>query len=191
MSISHCFEGRTAVVELESADKHDAFRELIRKAPVFLEVADRTRLESAVIEREKDQCTALGHGVAVAHGRLETIPRVVVALGISRAGISYGSPDGSSVHMLFLIASPPRLYLDYLQALSALVRVVHDPRLRGELLSLPSCREVELRIRAAFLRILGRTASETASVAASETASVAASGTASVAASGTAPVATR
>ena len=159
MSISHCFEGGAAVVALESADKYDAFRELIRRASVFDEVTDRTALENAVVEREKDQCTGLGHGVAVAHGRLEAAHRVVVGLGISRAGISYDSPDGNPVHLLFLIASPTHMNLDYLQALSTVVRIVRDPGLREELLSLPSSSEVERRIRDAFLRLLGRISS--------------------------------
>ena len=166
MDISHCFEGGTAVVDLESADKYDAFRELIRKAPILGEVTDRSALENAVVDREKSQCTGFGHGVAVAHGRLEAVRRVVVGLGVSRAGISYGSPDGNPVHLLFLIASPPHMNLDYLQALSTLVRIVHDPLLRHELLSLHSPKEVERRIRDSFQRLLGGTASVAASGAA-------------------------
>lgn len=163
MSISHCFEDGAAVVELESADKYDAFHELIRKAPVFREVADGTALERAVVDRERTQCTGFGHGVAVAHGRVESVRRVVVGLGISRAGISYGSPDGGPVRLLFLIASPPHMNLDYLQALSTLVRIVHDPLLREEILSLPSPRDVERRIRDAFLVLLGKASPAAAS----------------------------
>jgi len=170
MSISHFFEGGKAVVELRSTDKMAAFCELIGNAPVFQEVTDRTALEHAVIEREKNQCTGLGHGVAVAHGRLDSMHRVIVGLGISHTGISYGSPDESPVHLLFLIASPTSMNLDYLQTLSTLVRIVHDPALREELLALRSTGDVERRIRDSFQRLLGRFSSTTPSATACGTA---------------------
>ena len=75
-----------------------------------------------MIARERLQSTGFGHGVAVAHGRAAGVERVLIALGLSRAGIPYDSPDGEPVRLLFVIASPLQVSLDYLQALSTLVR---------------------------------------------------------------------
>jgi nitrogen PTS system EIIA component len=146
----HCFEAGSVVYDLRSTDKFDAIRELIQRAPVFSRLFEPASLEQAVIARERQQSTGFGHGIAVAHGRVKAVPRVVIALGISRAGISYDSPDGEPVRLLAVIASPPHLSLDYLQALSTLVRCLRDPEDRDALIQGASAKAIEARIRAAF-----------------------------------------
>jgi PTS system nitrogen regulatory IIA component len=156
MRMHHCFETGTVVPDLHSTDKFEALRELIQRVPVFRALKVRAALEEAVIERERQQTTGFGHGVAVAHGRLKGVPRVLIALGVSKEGIPYDSPDGAPVHLLFVIASPPGLSLDYLQALSTLVRCLRDKPSRDSLIDAGDAAEIEERIRAAFAAGLGR-----------------------------------
>jgi PTS system nitrogen regulatory IIA component len=146
----HCFEKGSVVHNLRSTDKFEALRELIRRALVFRSIDVRAKLEEAVISRERQQTTGFGHGVAVAHGRVQGIPQVLIALGVSRSGISYDAPDRAPVHLLFVIASPLSLSLDYLQALSTLVRCIRDKDTRNSLLCAANAEEIEGRLRAAF-----------------------------------------
>jgi nitrogen PTS system EIIA component len=150
MSIQHCFVSGTVVSNLAATDKFDAIREIIRRAPVFEEIEGRQAFEDAVLERERLQSTGLGHGVAVAHGRAAGIARVLIAMGMHRDGVPYESPDGAPVHLLFVIASPLHVSIDYLQALSTLVRCLRSASLREQLLGADSERECERRIREAF-----------------------------------------
>ena len=103
-----------------------------------------------MISREQQQTTGFGHGVAVAHGRVNGIPRVLIGLGVSQAGILYDAPDGAPVHLLFVMASPLNLSLDYLQALSTLVRCIRDKDQRDSLIDASSAAEIEERLRIAF-----------------------------------------
>ena len=158
MSIEHCFDHGTVIYELLSGDKFDALRELIRRAPVFREIGNLDPLEEAVITRERLQSTGLGHGVSVAHGRAAGVQRVLIALGLCCAGIPYASPDGEPVRLLFVIASPLHVSLDYLHSLSTLVRCLRDGSLRESLLGGTDAVEVERLIRDAFLSGLARSA---------------------------------
>ena len=158
MEIDHCFQAGSVVAELASADKFSAIRELVRTAPVFRQVPNLPFFEEAVITREKMQSTGFGHGVAVAHGRIPGLSRVLIGFGISRAGIPFDAVDGQPVHLLFVIASPPHLSLDYLQILSTLVRCLRDKPVREAILACQGAREVEARIREAFNSGLGRQA---------------------------------
>ncbi|HTP58436.1 MAG TPA: PTS sugar transporter subunit IIA, partial [Spirochaetia bacterium] len=106
--------------------------------------------EEAVITREKMQSTGFGHGVAVAHGRIPGLSRVLIGFGISRTGIPFEAVDGKPVHLLFVIASPPHLSLDYLQVLSTLVRCLREKPVRESILACQGAREMETRIREAF-----------------------------------------
>jgi nitrogen PTS system EIIA component len=156
MSLNHCFEPGTVVLRLGSGDKFDAIRELIRGAPVFTEISDLDAFERAVIEREKSQSTGFGHGVAVAHGRVPELRRVLVGLGLSAAGIPFQSPDGEPVNLLFVIASPPNMSLDYLQALSTLVRSLRDRSVRHSLLGARDETSLQATIRKIFTAGLER-----------------------------------
>jgi PTS system nitrogen regulatory IIA component len=156
MSIQHCFQSGSVVVDITSPDKFEAIRELIRRAPVFREIAGRDAFEEAVIARERLQSTGLGHGVAVAHGRTPDATRVLIALGLARHGVPFDSPDGEPVQLLFVIASPVTLSLDYLQALSTLVRCVRARSLRESLFAADGVGAVEARIREAFAGMAAR-----------------------------------
>ncbi len=151
MSILHCFDQGTVVSDLQSADKFEALREVIRRASVFKEIANLDVLENAVIARERLQSTGFGHGVAVAHGRAEGVERVLIAMGLSRNGIPFESPDGEPVRLLFIIASPLMLSLDYLHALSTLVRCLRHQPLRERLLAARDAGEIQRQLRQSFM----------------------------------------
>ncbi len=156
MSLNHCFAPGTVVLPLVSTSKYEALREVIRRASVFDEIADRASFEAAVLERERAQSTGFGHGVAVAHGRVSDARRVLVALGLSRDGIPFQSHDGEPVRLLFVIASPPNLSLDYLQALSTLVRCLREPTVRDSLLVAKDESSLQALIRKVFATGLER-----------------------------------
>jgi PTS system nitrogen regulatory IIA component len=158
MGIDHCFQTGTVVPDLASTDKESAIRELVRRAPVFRELPDLDGFADAVLHRERQLSTGFGHGVAVAHGRVGQASRVLIGLGLSRDGIPFDSPDDAPVHLLFVIASPPRLNLDYLQALSCLVRAVREREVREALLASAEAGDIEGRIRDAFGVCVGRRA---------------------------------
>jgi len=150
MSMHHVFDRGSVIAHLHSTDKFDALRELIRDTPVFAELGNRDELERAVIARERLHTTGFGHGVAVAHGRATGVTRVLIALGVSRTGIPFDAPDGEPVRLLFVIASPQQVSLDYLQALSTLVRCVRHQSVRDDLLAAPDAVGLEAAIRGAF-----------------------------------------
>jgi mannitol/fructose-specific phosphotransferase system IIA component (Ntr-type) len=81
---------------------------------------------------------------------------VSIALGRSHAGIPFASSDGKPVHLLFVIASPSGASLEYLQALSCLVRAVRRTDVRQSLLDSADPPEIERRIREAFRGSLQR-----------------------------------
>ena len=151
MSILHCFDKGTVVCDLKSTDKFEVLRELISRAPVFEEIGNLETLERAVVARERLQSTGFGHGVAVAHGRAAGVERVLIAMGLSRTGIPFESPDGEPVRLLFVIASPLMVSLDYLHALSTLVRCLRHQPLRDRLLAARDADEIQRQLRQAFM----------------------------------------
>lgn len=134
------FEG-AVITDLESKDKFSAIKELVARAPIFRTLKKPSEFINAVYQREQEKTTGFGHGIGVAHGKVASVNKITIALGISKQGIIYNSCDGKPVHLLFLIASPPDKSKEYLKTLASLMVVMRDETFREELLD---CRDPQV-----------------------------------------------
>lgn len=122
-----------SICHLNGVEKFAAIDEVIDNCKIFNELLDnKERFRRAVHRREIIETTGIGHGVAIAHGKLTCIDKVRVGLGISEEGIDYNSKDGKPVHLLFVISSSPFTQINYLRALASILKSVHDESLRDE-----------------------------------------------------------
>ena len=117
----------------EGIDKFAAFGEIVHNCSVFDLIPDRHAFLESVIKREKLQSTGIGHGVAIAHGKVPHIERTHIALGISSDGIVFDDIFPDPVHLVFLIASNPSKPGEYVKALAAMLSWAHDEQLRAGL----------------------------------------------------------
>ena len=127
---------RSVICQLQATEKTKALLEVIDTCSIFQTLPDLERFKRGVLRRERIQSTGIGHGVAIAHGKIQGIDEVHIALGLSREGVEFGSEDGLPVHLLFVIASSPAIQLEYLRSLSAILRSVRSETMRSHLLSL-------------------------------------------------------
>ncbi|ADY13963.1 putative PTS IIA-like nitrogen-regulatory protein PtsN [Sphaerochaeta globosa str. Buddy] len=127
---------RSVICQLQSTDKTQAILEVIDSCNIFSSLPDLERFKRGVLRRERAQTTGIGHGVAIAHGKILGLNEVHIALGISRDGIEYGSADGMPVHLLFVIASSPSIQMEYLGSLSAILRSVRTEEMRTHLMDI-------------------------------------------------------
>ncbi len=135
---------RSVICHLQATDKTKALLEVIDTCSIFKNLPDVERFKRGVLRRERIQSTGIGHGVAIAHGKLQGIDEVHIALGLSREGIEFGSEDGMPVHLLFVIASSPAIQFEYLHALSAILRSVRSETMRTHLLTLKESQDDDL-----------------------------------------------
>ena len=111
-------------VDLPGADGPTVLRAFADRVVERGVVADADTLYRRLLEREKLGTTALGHGVAVPHCKIDDLGEVVVAVGIFRRGIDFEAADGAPVKLLFLVISPNSAPAAHLQSLSAISRWV-------------------------------------------------------------------
>ncbi len=115
---------------VSSKDKFLAIDEIIARCTVFSELPDKNRFIRAVHRRERQQSTGIGHGVAIAHGKLPDIQKPVIALGFSDEGIIFDDRYPDPVKLIFVIASSLHRDSDYLKAVASILTWVHDPDFR-------------------------------------------------------------
>ena len=122
-------------------------RELADKVSASGRVPEAEVLFQRLWEREQLGSTAIGQAVAIPHCKLNGLPRVLVAVGISRRGIDFGAADGRPVRLFFLVASPSRSPAEHLQSLAAISKWVKGERHVERILGLTDAQEIAAAIR--------------------------------------------
>jgi PTS system nitrogen regulatory IIA component len=91
------------------------------------------RLLEVLLEREALQSTGIGEGVAIPHGKLGGLDRLVATFARSREGVEFDSIDGQPTHHFFLLVVPEHSGGQYLKALARISRFFRDAAFRQRL----------------------------------------------------------
>ena len=94
---------------------------------------EANRLLEVLLEREGLQSTGIGEGVAIPHGKLVGLDRLVASFARSNEGVDFDSIDGQPTHHFFLLVVPEHSGGRYLKALARISRFFRDPSFRQQL----------------------------------------------------------
>jgi mannitol/fructose-specific phosphotransferase system IIA component (Ntr-type) len=123
------FVSREAIrARLNAADKESAIREMVQSLVDGKKVAadEFESIVKAILKREELGSTGIGRGVAVPHTKHPSVDRLVGTVAVSEAGVDFASLDGETVHLFFLLISPPDRPGDHLRALENISRQLRD-----------------------------------------------------------------
>jgi mannitol/fructose-specific phosphotransferase system IIA component (Ntr-type) len=125
MSLSDVFGQEFIKLDLESKTKDEVFAELIETIAGPHPEFDREEMLEALISRENRMNTAILPGVAVPHGYYGVAGGIVGAMGFSRTGIEYGSPE--PVHAIFMLLLDESSREYHLRVLGGLLELLNSP----------------------------------------------------------------
>lgn len=124
---------RAFVNPLAATTRQEAIRELAQPAAAVAGL-DSDQTEAAVLAREQLMSTGVGHGLAVPHARIAGLPRPVMSVGLSEAGVDFDAPDGDPAQVIFLILTPLHDNGAQLEILADIARFFQDESKRGRAL---------------------------------------------------------
>jgi mannitol/fructose-specific phosphotransferase system IIA component (Ntr-type) len=130
---SHLLPPSSVLVPLKARTKRAALDELFSEIGLLRHLDAIHKLKEAVLRRECECSTGIGHGIAIAHGKCEGLTDIFLCLGVSYGGVDYGSCDGRPVHLLFVAANPPAMHDIYLEMLACLTRFLRNDSVRERL----------------------------------------------------------
>jgi nitrogen PTS system EIIA component len=97
----------------------------------------RAQIVSSLAARERSGSTALGHGIAIPHGRVKGLRSATGAFIRTRHPIPFDAPDDAPVQLIFVLLVPEKSTELHLEILSELAQLFSDRSLRRELCSAP------------------------------------------------------
>ncbi|HHO81644.1 MAG TPA: PTS sugar transporter subunit IIA [Halothiobacillus sp.] len=94
---------------------------------------ESTRIFETLIARERLGSTAIGHGIAIPHGRISGLSAPRAAMIRLREGIDFNAPDHAPVDLVFALIAPEDDDNVHLKILASLARMLSEPRNREAL----------------------------------------------------------
>ncbi len=94
---------------------------------------DERAIADRLLAREKLGSTALGHGVAIPHGRCPAVQNAVAAVLKLRQGVDFDAPDGLPVDIVVGLLVPEECTDGHLQLLAQLAELFSQEDVRERL----------------------------------------------------------
>lgn len=130
------------IPELRAQDKAGLIRELADHLAGHLAGVDCEALVKVLTERERLASTAIGEGVAIPHGKLDAVGKLVGCVGRAPGGVDFDSMDGRPTHLFFVLVAPENSTGVHLKALARISRLFKDPEFRHRLMQAESAHEM-------------------------------------------------
>ncbi len=142
MKISDILVREASILDLESTTKDDLLAEMATALAAAEPTLEADALLSVLREREALQSTGIGEGVAIPHGKVKGLDRLVAAFARSKSGVDFDSIDGQPTQLLFLLIVPEQSGGQHLKALARISRFFRDASFREKLLGAGDLEEI-------------------------------------------------
>lgn len=138
---------------LRAHGKKQALLELAQHAARVAGLPERDLYE-ALLQRERLGSTGIGDGIAIPHGRMPGIDRLIGLFARADKPIDFDALDGQPVDIIFVLIAPEGAGADHLKALARVARVLRNQAVLEQVRS--------IRDPAAIYAILAETAAKAA-----------------------------
>ena len=105
-------------------------------------VSDKAAARECVLDRERKMSTGMKHGIAIPHGKTDTVTDLVACIGISDNPVDFDSLDQEPCRILIMPLSPVNKTEPDLQFLAEVSVLFKSPEKRQEILDTQDKAEV-------------------------------------------------
>lgn len=117
------------LIDVEARCKRGLLSLMADHAAGRLEI-DRSALFDALMEREQLGTTAIGHGIAIPHAKVD-IEKLWGVFARTKTPIDFDALDDRPVDLMFLLLAPVQASADHLKALSRIARLVRSEEMQN------------------------------------------------------------
>ena len=134
MQIADLLSPEGVIPSLKAKDKKHLLQQLAERASHLVHIPDR-RVFETLLERERLGTTGVGQGIAIPHGRLSDIKKIMGVFARLESPIEYEAVDNQPVDLVFMLLAPEGAGADHLKALARVSRLLRNQtsceKLRG------------------------------------------------------------
>lgn len=135
MNLKRVITPETVALDLKSTTKDGILEELTDLLAASGKIKDREAVLQALRDREAKMSTGMQNGIAIPHGKTDSVATLVTALGVKRDGVDFGSLDGKPSTLFIATVSPDSRTGPHIQFLAEVSRRLNDPTTRERALA--------------------------------------------------------
>jgi len=125
----------TISLNLKGETKDEILSEMVDLLMASGHIRDREAVLKAVTDRERRMSTGMQNGIAIPHGKTDSVDCLVAALGIKHEGVDFGALDGQPSTIFVMTVSPDSRTGPHIQFLAEISRPLNDASVRAQLLA--------------------------------------------------------
>jgi nitrogen PTS system EIIA component len=125
MEISDLLAPNSVIPAMKAHGKKQLLQELSARAAPLAKMPDR-RIFEILNERERLGTTGVGQGIAIPHGRIAGLDKIIGVFARLENSIDYDAVDNQPVDLVFLLLAPEDAGADHLKALARVSRLLRN-----------------------------------------------------------------
>lgn len=125
MEISDLLAPQAVFASVKAQSKKQLLHDLAVRAAQITGIPDR-RIAEILTERERLGSTGMGQGIAVPHGRVPGLAKIVGLFARLETPLKYDAVDDKPVDLVFLLLAPEGAGADHLKALARVSRLLRN-----------------------------------------------------------------
>lgn len=128
--------------DLASDSKSEVLTELLVPLGDVYPEMDTDLAVRVLLDREKLGTTGIGDGIAIPHGKLEDLDKIIVIVGRSVSGVDFDALDHKPCSIFFLVLAPEQVAGMHLRILAQISRVLKDGTFRKQFIDSATIEEL-------------------------------------------------
>ena len=128
------------IADLAAHDKKHVLRELAAKAAAV--GLDENNVLRVLQDRENLGSTAVGEGIAIPHGKMPGLEKMLLIVARSMQGIDFEAPDKRPCRLFFMVLAPDGAASQHLGLLGSIARLTRDGAFTARLLQAGNAEEL-------------------------------------------------
>ncbi|GFM33850.1 PTS sugar transporter subunit IIA [Desulfovibrio subterraneus] len=142
MKLGDYLDKEMILPELTASTKEEVLAELVERVVEVYPSLDRERVLSVLKERESLGTTGIGDGIAIPHGKLDSLDRIILVAGRSIKGVDFEALDFKLCNIFFLVLAPEQVAGVHLRILAQISRLLKDKEFRSAILTASGTEEL-------------------------------------------------
>jgi len=135
LNLKKLLSPRNVSLELKGKTKREVIAEMVDLLAGTGGINDREAALTCVLARENKMSTGMEHGIAIPHGKTDTVNKLVVGVGIHHDGVDFQCLDRQPAHIFIMTVSPLNKSGPHIQFLAEVSRILGDAQVRDRLLA--------------------------------------------------------
>ena len=134
MALADILQPEGIIPALRAHTKKQLLVELAATASKLTGISER-EIVDVVLQRERLGSTGVGGGIAIPHGKLKSLSKIIGVFARLETPVDFEALDDQPVDLVFMLLAPEGAGADHLKALSRIARALRDQDLVARLRS--------------------------------------------------------